>query len=321
MANETTTLEFSAPTPRSAEFEQWEALMRKTYFPLALDPTLDAPTFGRLTSSALPGVDDFSLTALAGGNQEFRRTKKHVACADEEYLLVSIQVAGQARLTQDGRSVLLKPGEMTFLDTGRPSLWHDSVSYEQVLVRVPTRLLRLQPGLGEVHIPTATVIAPGSPAGVVATYFRELARVRAQSPAQADILARSALDLLGSAVLLAAGSEPVEAPADALSREHVMVYLRGRCTDPQLSVDEVAAACHISRRTLFRIFGGTGDSLGTALRRLRVRHAQKLLARNRSHPPAAVAYASGFASERHFYRVFQQETGMTPGEYRHSHLG
>ncbi|MGY0503289.1 helix-turn-helix domain-containing protein [Nocardia sp. FBN12] len=321
MANEPTTLEFAAASPRSVEFEQWEALMTRTYFPLALDPTLDAPTFGRVTSSALPGAADFTLSTLAGGNQEFRRTKTHVACAAEEYLLVSIQVSGQARLTQGGRSVLLRPGQMTFLDTSLPSLWNDSMSYEQVLVRVPTRLLRLQPGLADLRIPTATAIEPESPAGVVATYFRELARVRAQSPAQADILATSALDLLGSAVLLAAGSRPSETPADSLSREHVLVYLRKRCTDPDLTLDEVAAACHISRRTLFRLFDGTGDSLGATLRRLRVMHAQKLLTCNRSHPPAAVAFGSGFASVRHFYRVFHQETGMTPGEYRESYLG
>ncbi len=320
MSNEPTTLEFSATSPRSVEFERWEALMAQTYFPLALDPTLDAPTFGRVSSSALPGAADFTLSTLAGGNQEFRRTKTHVASAAEEYLLASIQVSGQARLTQDGRSVLLRPGQMTFLDTSLPSLWNDSMSYEQVLVRVPTRLLRLQPGLADLRIPTATAIEPESPAGVVATYFRELARIRARSPAQADILATSALDLLGSAVLLAADSRPIDTPADALSREHVLVYLRKRCTDPELTFDEVAAACHISRRTLFRLFDGDGATLGATLRGLRVDYARKLLAYNSNHPPSAVAFASGFASERQFYRVFQRETGMTPGEYRRSHL-
>ncbi|MFD3705056.1 helix-turn-helix domain-containing protein [Nocardia sp. NPDC058658] len=316
MANEPTTLEFSAPSPRSAEFEQWAALMEQTYFPLTLAPITEAPTFGRVTSGMLPGAPDCSFTALAGGNQEFRRTKADVARASEEYLLASIQVSGQARLTQDGRSVLLQPGDMTFTDTSMPSLWNDSMAYEQVLVRVPMRVLREQPGLGRIRIPTATAIAPESPAGVVANYFRDLARIRESSPDQADILAGSALDLLGSAVLLASGAEPVDTPADALSREHVLVYLRKRCTDPELTVDEIAGACHISRRTLFRLFDGSGDTLNTTLRRLRVRHALKMLARNNTQSPAIVAFASGFASERQFYRVFRQETGMTPRAYR-----
>lgn len=53
---------------------------------------------------------------------------------------------------------------------------------------------------------------------------------------------------------------------------------------------------------------------------MRVRHAKMLLTRDRSLPPAAVGFAAGFASERHFFRVFQQETGMTPGDYRHTYI-
>ncbi|MFE1593191.1 helix-turn-helix domain-containing protein [Nocardia sp. NPDC058705] len=316
MANEPTTLEFSAPSPRSAEFEQWATVTAQAYFPLALEPVREAPTFGRLTSGVLPGAPDFSLVVHAGGNQEYRRDKTHVARAVDEYLLASIQVSGRARLTTGGRSVMLMPGQMTFLDSSLPSLWDGSMAFEQVLVQVPTSILRMQPGLSGVRIPTATLVAPESPAGVVASYFRELARIREKSPAQAGILARSAIDLLGSAVLLAAGVRPVDTPADSLSREHVLVYLRRRCTDPELTVDEVAGACHISRRTLFRLFDGSGDTLNTTLRRMRVRHAQKMLAHNSTHALAAVASASGFASERHFYRVFRQETGMTPRAYR-----
>ncbi|MFC6009679.1 helix-turn-helix domain-containing protein [Nocardia lasii] len=319
MTIEPTTLEFSASSPRSVEFEQWAAVTERAYFPLSLEPVEEGPTFGRLTSGVLPGAEDFSLVAHAGGNQEYRRTKTHVARAAEEYLLVSIQVSGRARLTAGGRSVTLLPGQMTFLDSALPSLWDGSMAFEQVLVQLPSRILRQQPGLSEVRIPTAGLVVPESPAGVVGTYFRELARVRQESPAQADILAAGALDLLGSAVLLAAGGKPIDTPADTLSREHVLIYLRKRCTDADLTIDEVAAACHISRRTLFRLFSGPGDSFAVTLRRMRTRHARKLLMREGFPSPAAVAFASGFASERHFYRVFQAETGMTPGEYRHAH--
>lgn len=95
----------------------------------------------------------------------------------------------------------------------------------------------------------------------------------------------------------------------------MLVHLRQRYTDPALTVDEVARACHISRRTLFRLFG-IGRSYHATLRDLQVRHAQRLLARDASRQLAEVAFASGFAAERTFYRAFQRETGMTPGEYR-----
>lgn len=316
MAPEPTTLELSSATVRSAEWERWEALMSQTYVPLTIDVDLDLPFYGRITTGLLAGRADFSLTWLAGGNQHFRRSKTDIARSDDEYLLASIHTRGRACLTQEGRSAALNPGDMVFYDTSKPYHWSGDQEFEQVVVQVPIRLLRQQPGLARLDLPTAVTVPADSAAGVVTGFFRDLARVQRESAAQADVLARSALDLLGSAVLLVAGARPADAPADALGRERVLTYLRTHYTDPDLTVDEIAAACHISRRTLFRIFDGVDDSLAVTLRRLRVRHAKALLTGERSPTPAEVAFDSGFASERQFYRVFQQETGMTPGEYR-----
>ncbi|MFF2087741.1 helix-turn-helix domain-containing protein [Nocardia sp. NPDC058176] len=321
MANEPMTLELSSATGRSEACEQWEDRMVQTYVPLSVDIDAEQAFYGRVTTSSLAGTEDFRLTVLAGRNQEFRRSKSHIARSDEHYLLAGIQTQGRARLHQDGRSALILPGEMTFFDTSRPYNWTEGASFGMVLVQVPIRLLREQPGLEQVEFPTAITVPAASAAGVVAGFFRNLARIRDVSPEQADVLSGSALDLIGSAVTLAAGDRPVDVPADTLNRERVLAFLRDHYTDPELTVDEVAHACHISRRTLFRIFDGTGETLNTTLRRMRVRHAKILLSRDRSNLPAAVAFDSGFASERNFYRVFHEETGMTPGEYRQAHLG
>ncbi|WP_156910257.1 helix-turn-helix domain-containing protein [Nocardia mangyaensis] len=321
MAVELTTLELSSKTGRGEACQRWEAEMVQTYVPLAVDIDPELPFFGRVVTGSLADTADFRMTALEGRNQEFRRSKSHIARSDEQYLLASIQTKGRARLNQDGRSALILPGEMTFFDTSRPYRWSEGASFEQVVVQVPIRLLREQPGLGQGEFPTAITIPAASAAGVVAGFFRNLARIRAVSPDQAEVLSAGALDLFGSAVSLAAGDRPIDVPADAFNREHVLAFLRDHYTDPDLTVDEVAHACYISRRSLFRIFDGTSESLNTTLRRMRVRHAKILLARDRSRLPAAVAFDSGFASERNFYRVFHEETGMTPGEYRQAHLG
>ncbi|APE33285.1 hypothetical protein BOX37_04115 [Nocardia mangyaensis] len=321
MAHDPTTVEFAAETARSAEWEQWEALMSQTYVPLTIDcfhP--EQPFYGRVTTTPLAAPADFSLTRVAGSNQEFRRSKTQVARTDDEYLLASIHFGGDACLSQGGRSAHLAPGDMVFYDTSKPYNWSSGLEFEQVVVQVPIRLLRERPGLGRLELPTAVTVPAASAAGVVAGFFCNLARVQQESPDQADVLARSALDLIGSAVLLTAGERPADTPADSLGRERAMVYLHDHYTDPDLTVDEVAHACYISRRTLFRIFDDTSESLSTTLRRMRVRHAKILLARDRSRSPAAVAFDSGFTSERHFYRVFRQETGMTPGEYRQTHI-
>ena len=58
-----------------------------------------------------------------------------------------------------------------------------------------------------------------------------------------------------------------------------------------------------------------GESVGQVLRRLRVEHASRLLART-SDPIVDVAASSGFADQAHLTRVFRRFTGVTPARFR-----
>ncbi|WP_369123142.1 helix-turn-helix domain-containing protein [Nocardia blacklockiae] len=59
-----------------------------------------------------------------------------------------------------------------------------------------------------------------------------------------------------------------------------------------------------------------GRGLMSMVRELRVGHVRSLLRSDPARSHAVIAAASGFATERHFYRVFRQRTGLTPREYR-----
>jgi transcriptional regulator GlxA family with amidase domain len=85
-----------------------------------------------------------------------------------------------------------------------------------------------------------------------------------------------------------------------------------------VTVDDVARACLISRRTLYRLFDGTPGGVVSLLRKIRIEHAQALLRADTSLPLGSVALACGFAGERQFYRAFRQATGFTPGEFRNA---
>jgi AraC family transcriptional regulator of adaptative response / DNA-3-methyladenine glycosylase II len=58
-----------------------------------------------------------------------------------------------------------------------------------------------------------------------------------------------------------------------------------------------------------------GQSLGEELRERQVKRAEELLAQT-GKSIAEIAVASGFGTERTFYRVFRALRGMTPGTFR-----
>ncbi|GAB0107264.1 helix-turn-helix domain-containing protein [Nocardia sp. JMUB6875] len=294
-------------------FERWEAGLSEAYVPLAVSPGGEGEFSGWIT---LGKYKDCELSTLGASRQQVRRTKSLISRTDIELLHTTIQMSGRGWLHQDGRVAEVGPGEMVFYDSTRPYHWEFEGDWEMASVQVTPTRLRDRAGITAGDIPTATTVAPGSPAGLVAGYLRDLAVLQNTSPEQAAVLAGSAVDLLASAISLTAGRSVTGEAAETLTRRRVMEFMRRHCTDSGLTVDGIAAGCGVSRRTLYRLLDQFEDGPATLLRRMRIELACGLLTARKDLPVVAVAHASGFATERQFYRAFRIETGMTPAAYR-----
>ncbi|SNS54230.1 transcriptional regulator, AraC family [Geodermatophilus saharensis] len=293
---------------RPAEaFAFWQDLICDTFVQLSASPTTELPFRGRISHGV---VGDVELTTVRAGGQHVRRTPRLIARTREEFVLTSIQLAGQGVIAQDGREARLTPGAMAFYDSTRPYTLHFDGAFEQLVVQVPRRVLPACTLAGA----TAVTLGADSTARLVADFLRGLARQQATDPAGVAALAPHAVALLTSALALASGP-PAPSPA-ALDRERVMAHLAAHHTDPRLSADAVAEACHLSRRTLFRLFEIEPEGLGDVLRRLRVTSAQRLLRAQPALPLTTVAARCGFAGDASFHRAFRTVTGTTPAAYR-----
>ncbi len=151
---------------------------------------------------------------------------------------------------------------------------------------------------------------------MVAQFFCGLSRIYPTDSQVAMSLAAHGRSLMASVLLVFSGRVGQANATGSLARRQVVALLRARHGDPTLSVDDVAHACLVSWRTLYRLFEGTPGGVGSLLRRIRIEHAQALLRVDSSRSLESIALACGFAGQRQFYRVFRDETGCTPGEFR-----
>jgi len=86
----------------------------------------------------------------------------------------------------------------------------------------------------------------------------------------------------------------------------------------ELSVDDIAQACHVSASYLHRLFAQHLQlTPHVALIQRRMTAAKTLLA-DESFPIAEIAWRCGFNSPSYFSDCFRRQTGLSPGEYRDS---
>lgn len=93
-------------------------------------------------------------------------------------------------------------------------------------------------------------------------------------------------------------------------------YLRQNFTDPDISLEKIAAQIGVNNSYLSRLFSDAyGKSFNQYLRELRISEAKRLLADN-TLLIRDISQATGFLTVQTFMRVFKQSTGITPSEYR-----
>ncbi|WP_024803295.1 helix-turn-helix domain-containing protein [Nocardia sp. BMG51109] len=293
--------------------EQWESVLSESYFPLAVsNPQMErfhsrvrAVTYGAVGGSLIEGTP-----------QRVYRSRRHVDRPDEPILMALFATAGRGTLEGAGRDSVIEPGGLLLYDNVQPCAAHFGSTWGLLSMQVQLPSIVERTGISIGRLPINVRIPSSGAVGVIERFFRDLLEVQQTDPEAAARLGEHAVDLMASAVLLACGAQPTEQSAQALARQQALAFVRRHYTDPDLTTEQIAQACAVSRRTLYRLFEDVEGGVGAMVRRRRIGTAQALLRVDGVRSLESIAAACGFASDRHFYRAFKQATGMTPGEYR-----
>jgi two-component system response regulator YesN len=93
-------------------------------------------------------------------------------------------------------------------------------------------------------------------------------------------------------------------------------YIHSRFTDPDLSLNEVAAQAGFSPNHFSAVFSEeSGETFRDYLAKTRVAHARKLL-RTTSQKISEIALECGYNDPHYFSIIFRKHTGLTPQQFR-----
>lgn len=301
-----------APAERHA---YWHDVVSNTFIPLDVTLHDREPAEGVIASRS---VGFLRIAEVGAGPQTVDRRRRDIARDGEEWLTLTVQQRGVALLEQDGRSVVLRPGEFALSDSGRVFRKVLPEDFSFLAFHLPRARLRVPER--ELRDLVATVFrAEHGVASLVAEYLTRLAgQADGLDDDTALPLAEVAMDLLGVLAREHAGRSgpPADGPPHAvlaLAKEHILGHLH----DPRLSPETVAAAQRVSVRYLHKVFEGEGTTVGRWILGQRLERCRRDLAREPAHRTvAAVARRWGFVSPSHFSRAFRAAYGMAPSAWR-----
>jgi AraC-like DNA-binding protein len=296
--------------------EAWRAEISAKFLAMRVAQLAESPAEAHGSCQSIGRVD---LAELSGTPQEVLRTRQAVREAPSDKLKVCVQLEGRALVSQDDREVELRPGDLALYDLSRTYKMRMLTPWRVLLMTFPRDDIEI----GQSDLAALRTVPVPTRNGLGFVFTSHLQRALAAAP-QCEASAReslggAALCLLNATLTLQRGHGSNH--GDAL-QERVLAYIRHNLADPSLNHDSVAAAHHISARTLHKAFAEHPRTVTQTIRRLRLEAVRRDLGNpalaHRS--VAAVARSWCFTDPPHFSRLFRATFGESPAGHRDAML-
>jgi AraC family transcriptional activator of tynA and feaB len=302
-------------TIRQAErFDYFLSVIDEVFCPMHCAPGGSAAHFVAKLDAAELG--DLRLARISTSPVAVTRRPRDIARIKDPPYLLKFQIRGEARWSQRGREVHLRPGDFVIASTAEPYRLDLIAPHEMLVLAVPGMTMRRLAADPEQFL-GRRMPAEDAACGLLSSFVAQAARRLPRLPeAMVERVQTNVLDLLGG-VLDAHGSSPADrSPESQLRRikRFIAQNLRLRHLGPEM----IARNFGISTRYLHKLFADEKHTVTRLIRTERLAACRRTL----SDPAYAetsitdIALQWGFYDLPHMTRCFRESYGITPSEFR-----
>ncbi|KAB2968559.1 helix-turn-helix domain-containing protein [Zoogloea sp.] len=254
--------------------------------------------------------------------QRVLRTSAQANAGDPPMCVIALQVEGHGRITQNGRTACLAPGDTALFTNARAyELCFDGAFEQRVFILPQALAQRTVSDLGSMAAVTLPASHPGG--RILRAFATGLMETPGLPEEQGGYLRQAMLETLSA--MLADRGLAVRGGQTQLGRYHrarIHAYIRDNLADPALDANAMAAALRISKSHLHRLFEGETRTLSETIWCLRLDACRRDLERpGLGHLAIGeVAFRWGFVDQAHFSRRFRQAFGCAPRDWREAAL-
>lgn len=308
-----------APATASAQANSvgsFTSLASNSFVPLRFTAEGNAPFTGKLSTA---DADDVVFTEVIAKPHLVERTPELIADGGSGYYKVSLLLAGSSILVQDGREVVMQPGDLSVYDTSRPySLLFDE-DIRNLIMMFPKHRLDLPVPVTEQLTAVALNREHSGLAPVISSFLSQFPAQLSPLPARTRAkLAHTSLDLISTLFSSILDADAASRDPHQMLLQRVYTYIDDNLASPELSPGTIAHAHYVSTRHLHSLFRQADTTVSTWIRERRLERCREDLLDPvlSDRPVAAIAMRWGFTDAAHFSRVFKAAYGVTPSELR-----
>lgn len=308
--------------PPDERFPYWQEMIQRSTAPYDIRSDHATGFRAYLRTTQLSGLH---LSLLSQQALEARRTPRLIRRSDPEVYMVGLNFRGGVEMSQARSGVNICPGDLVVHESSRS--FHTAtrpgeglsggmaLTIPRTLLPLPEREIRKL-----LLVPLPGRDGLGQMLGrFLLQILRDPGQYRAQDRAR---LATVALDLLVAKLAHELETDTCM-PSPAAHKAcllRIYAFIDQNLGDPALTPSAVAAAHHLSTRTLHRIFRHEGTTVAAWIRTRRLEQCRRDLLdqRLRNRPIHAIAARWGFRDAAHFSRAFKTAYDTSPETYRHS---
>ncbi|HEY0341484.1 MAG TPA: helix-turn-helix domain-containing protein [Steroidobacteraceae bacterium] len=237
----------------------------------------------------------------------------------EALFFLVLQLEGGSVHRQDERDAKLSPGDFTLCASTRPHEMTWPVPGRCLVMIIPDNLMRRHLAFPDDVVAVRMAGNRGMTGGLadIIKSFWEC-RADAADPTVALRMSYTLLDLIAAAYSVSPHARHEQSSLVAAHRVRIISYIETHLRDPHLNPTTVARACKITPRYLHHLFTAESETVTQYIQRRRLEECARALiaAPVRGRLVTEIAFDYGFNSLTHFGRVFRNQFGLTPSEYR-----
>ena len=248
------------------------------------------------------------------------RNNQHIAASTEDVFMLHLQLEGQSLQTQNGKSCVLMPGDLSICDSIEPYSLCFNEKIKMMVIKVPFSIM-----LNHVARPELLAgLKLSNREGIGCLLINHLMQLWQMKETLSGTIFQTEIENTLSSLLSMTVQQTYPnvfgSTESACNTQLIRLrnYIATNLADPNLSPCKIAQENGISWRYMRKIFNGENTTCSRQISSLRIEKiAEELKKQDGAKIKIGqIAFNWGFNNVSHFSRAFKEAKGVSPKAYR-----